>query len=91
MARVVFVADLFVNDYVGGAELTTEALVEGCPFEFVKYRSKDITVETLQQHVNDYWVFGNFSGLNTTLIPSIVGNIKYLITCFFTLAALNIL
>ena len=77
MARVVFVADLFINDYVGGAELTTEALVEGCPFEFIKYRSKEITVETLQQHVNDYWIFGNFSGLNTSLIPSIVGNIKY--------------
>ena len=77
MARVVFVADLFLNDYVGGAELTTEALVEACPFEFVKYRSREITVETLQHHVNDYWIFGNFSGLNSSLIPSIVGNIRY--------------
>ena len=27
-ADIIFVADLFVEDYVGGAELTSEALIE---------------------------------------------------------------
>jgi len=45
MSKIVFVADLFAEDYVGGAELTTEALIEACPFEYVSYHSKEITIE----------------------------------------------
>ena len=26
--RVIFVSDMFVEDYIGGAELTTEALID---------------------------------------------------------------
>ena len=77
MSKIVFVADLFADQYVGGAELTTEALIESCPFEFVKLNSKEVTVETLHSYQDHYWVFGNCVGLNMTLIPSIVGNIKY--------------
>ena len=77
MTKIVFVADLFAEQYIGGAELTTEALVEACPFESIKLNAKDITIETLQTFQSCYWIFGNFSQLNMELIPSIVGNIKY--------------
>lgn len=76
-AKVVFVADMFVEDYVGGAELTTEALIASSPLEVFKLRSKDVSIELLRQGVDRFWVFGNFANLNPQLIPSIVGNLKY--------------
>ena len=77
MSKIVFVADFFAQEYLGGAELTTEALIEACPFEYVKIKSKDVTVATLQQYKDSFWIFGNFAFLNMKLFPSIVGNIRY--------------
>ena len=77
MAKVVFVADLFADQYMGGAELTTEALIEACPFEYVKINAKDVTIQTLNDHQDCFWIFGNFSQLNMQLIPSLVSNIRY--------------
>ena len=77
MSKIVFVADLFADQLQGGAELTTEALVEACPFEYVKINSKDVSIETLQKYQSAFWVFGNFAFLDMQLIPSIVANIKY--------------
>ena len=76
-AQVIFVADLFQEDYVGGAELTTEALIESCPLEVFKVRCKDLSMETLESGCNKFWVFGNFSGLEPQLIPTIVANLNY--------------
>jgi len=77
MSRIIFVADLFANQYQGGAELTTEALIEQCPFDFTKINAKDVTIETLKQFQQCFWVFGNFSQLNMQLLPSIVSNMRY--------------
>jgi glycosyltransferase involved in cell wall biosynthesis len=74
---VVFVSDMFVEDYVGGAELTSEALIETCPMRLLKLRSSQINLESLQALSGAYWVFGNFSSMNQELIPSIVANVKY--------------
>lgn len=75
--QVVFVADLFVEDYVGGAELTSEALIEESPFTVQKIRCKDLNVATLSQGVDKFWIFGNFSQMDAGLIPTIVANLKY--------------
>lgn len=76
-ADVIFVADLFVQDYVGGAELTTEALINSSDLKIQKVRSSQVTMKLLAQGVHKHWVFGNFSGLNPELIPSIIGNMQY--------------
>lgn len=76
-AKVIFVADMFVEDYVGGAELTTQALIDSAPFEVHKIKSSMVTMETLRQGMNKFWVFGNFAQLNPQLIPSIVANLRY--------------
>jgi glycosyltransferase involved in cell wall biosynthesis len=75
--EVVFVADLFAEDYTGGAELTSEALIEASPLKVQKIRSRDVDLSLLQQGQGKFWIFGNFSQLNPELIPSIVANIKY--------------
>tara|TARA_R100000008_G_scaffold4749_1_gene2988 strand:- start:25364 stop:27259 length:1896 start_codon:yes stop_codon:yes gene_type:complete len=76
-AEIIFVSDMFVDDYVGGAELTTEALIEKCPVKYQKVHSKRVSVELLEQGHGKHWIFGNFSGMNPELIPTIVANISY--------------
>ncbi len=76
-SEVVFVADLFVENYIGGAELTSQAIIDACPFEIEKLHSKDVTMELLAEGHEKYWVFGNFTAMNQDLIPSIVANLDY--------------
>jgi len=76
-AQVVFVADLFADEYVGGAELTTQALIDSSPLKVHKIKSQHITMEILKKGVDKFWIFGNFAGLNPQLIPAIVANLKY--------------
>jgi len=76
-ARIVFVSDMFVDEYVGGAELTTQALIDSSPFEVHRVRSSDVSMDLLREGVDRFWIFGNFSRLNPDLIPSIVANMRY--------------
>lgn len=78
--KVIFVSDLFVKDYVGGAELTSQALIDSCPFPIFQLHAKDVTIDVLSKNADKFWIFGNFSQMNLELIPSIVGNgLKYAI------------
>ena len=47
-AQVVFVSDMFVEDYVGGAELTSQALIDSSPLEVFKLHSRDVSLPLLQ-------------------------------------------
>ncbi len=78
-AKVIFVADMFVEDYVGGAELTSQALIDSSPFEVFKLHSRDVNMELLRQGADRFWIFGNFCEMPAQLIPSIVGNLRYTI------------
>ena len=75
--RVVFVADYFADDLTGGAELTTEALIESSPYDVVKIRSNQVTMDLLEQGHGLHWIFGNWAGLDKNLIPSIIANMSY--------------
>ena len=79
-ADVIFVADLFTDEYSGGAELTTEALFGTSPYKTYKLKSSDLTEQQIQQGVNKTWVFFNFSQINLNLIPLVVANLYYFIT-----------
>ena len=77
-ADVIFVADLFVEQYVGGAELTTQALIDSSgDVRVQKIHAQNITLELLEQGMDKHWVFGNFATLNPQLIPSIIANMSY--------------
>jgi glycosyltransferase involved in cell wall biosynthesis len=73
----VFVADLFVDNFVGGAELTTDALIKSSPAKVFKILAKDVTIKTLESGHKKFWVFGNWASLNKELIPTIVANMNY--------------
>ena len=79
-ADVIFVADLFTDEYSGGAELTTEALFGTSPYKTYKLKSNELTEQLIQQGVNKTWVFFNFSALNLNLVPQIVANLYYFVT-----------
>jgi glycosyltransferase involved in cell wall biosynthesis len=79
-ADIVFVADLFTDEYSGGAELTTEALFGTSPYKTYKLKSNELTEQLVQQGVNKTWIFFNFSQMNLNLIPQIVANLYYFIT-----------
>ena len=74
---IVFVADMFAEDYAGGAELTTQALIDSSPFTVFKLHSKDVSEKMLQQGHLKHWIFGNFSAMDMNLIPTIVANMSY--------------
>ena len=74
---VVFVSDLFANEYTGGAELSTQALIDTCPYKYDLLHSKDVTMELLQKGHTKFWIFGNFSQINPSLIFTIITNMKY--------------
>jgi hypothetical protein len=76
-AQIILVADLFCEDYVGGAELTTEALVESSPYEIFKLHSKDVSLQLLEAGQQKHWIFCNYAQLNQQLIPTIVANLRY--------------
>ena len=83
---VVFVSDMFVEDYIGGAELTFEALIESCPLAVFKLHSKDVTMELLEKGFQKHWIFGNFAQMDYKLIPSICANLNYsIIECDYKL------
>lgn len=76
-AQVIFVSDFFANDLIGGAELTTEALIESSPYKVFKLRSRLVTMELLKEGFDRYWIFGNWATMRPELIPSIAANLKY--------------
>ena len=75
--QIIFVADLFAEQYAGGAELTSDALIEASPTHVKKVHAKNLTVEFLQQNADAFWIFGNFSSINWSLIPVIASNLRY--------------
>ncbi len=77
-ADIIFVADMFVDEYVGGAELTTQALIDSAvDIEVQKVKASDVSMSMLKAGTDKHWVFTNFSSLNPNLIPSIIGNLSY--------------
>lgn len=76
-SQIIFVSDLFADDYIGGAELTLQALMDATPVSINRVHSSEVTAEHIKQGSEKYWIFGNYTGLNPQLIPSIVSNLRY--------------
>lgn len=74
---VIFVSDMFVDEYVGGAELTTEAILQSCPLNVYRLKSRDVTMQLLEKGFEKFWIFGNYSNLDQNLIPTICANLRY--------------
>ena len=56
----IFVADAFPEQYVGGAELSLQALIDKTPGPNLKLNSNVIDEELINFYKDKKWVFGNF-------------------------------
>jgi glycosyltransferase involved in cell wall biosynthesis len=75
---VIFVSDMFVEDYVGGAELTTEAFYKSSDsLKVCKIKADQIKPEIIQHGMMKHWVFFNYASLDINLIPVIIANLNY--------------
>lgn len=67
MKDIVFVSDMFVEQYAGGAELTTAAIMAAASKLKTKVggaQSFRLTPAMIDQHSNAHWVVCNFAGLS---------------------------
>ena len=67
MKKIVFVSYLFIDNYRGGAELTTAAIMTAAPknkFSLVKIHSQHVNGEVVDKFADAHWVICNFSSLN---------------------------
>lgn len=74
---IVFVSDVFAEDYIGGAELTTEGILTGTDLPLIKVRSGQINSQVIETLKDRYWVFGNFAGLHPNLILECTKKLTY--------------
>lgn len=81
-AKYIFVADLFADDYIGGAELTSEALIGAAPDKIEKLKCSQLNTDLslLESGKDKIWIFGNYSSLNAKTIGAIArSRLKYAI------------
>jgi len=73
---IIFVSDFFSNQITGGAELTSDALLESRLSPVVCINSQTITRQVIDQFKNHKWVLGNFAMISDDLLLEIIKNIK---------------
>ncbi len=74
---IIFVADAFKEHYVGGAELTTEAIIEACLLPSAKVLSSHVDVSLMKANKDKFWVFGNFHSLDDSCKLYAIKNLSY--------------
>ena len=65
---IIVVADFFAADLLGGAELTTEAILEATDEPIVKILSRDLTLYLIKKYENKKWIFCNFTNMDRNLL-----------------------
>ena len=68
----IIVADMFAEDYNGGAELTLEALLQECPGKYFKLHAQSVTSALIQANKDKHWIIGNFSSLQKSFMIELV-------------------
>ena len=76
---ILFVADVYAEQYAGGAELTTEALLNSSFWPIGKAMSSRMNLKTMKQYKDAVWIFGNFSELSSDCLLYAIQNLKYFV------------
>jgi hypothetical protein len=74
---ILFVSDAFSEHYNGGAELTTDAIIDSSLFPVNKILSQQVNLKLLQKYKDSFWIFGNFSGVSEQCLLYAAKNLKY--------------
>lgn len=71
----IFVNDMFVEDYVGGAELSLETLIETCDSDkVVKVRTEQVSDFLLDNNKDAKWIFGNVANASNETLKTIASS-----------------
>lgn len=62
--EAIFVQDFFAKELVGGAELTSDAIIKACPKKLFELHAHSITETLIKKNKDKLWVFGN-----QTMVP----------------------
>ena len=73
---IIVVADIFSNQFIGGAELTSEALLESGFDNYKKINSPNLTEEIIEKYKDKKWVFFNFYHVSEKNLLKIATTIK---------------
>ncbi len=68
---------MFAEHYKGGAELTSEAIIDGSLFPVNKVLTSHVTTDILEKNKDSFWVFGNFANLSESCMLYAAKNLKY--------------
>lgn len=80
--KIIFVSDHFADEFLGGAELSLQALIDTCPLPYEKLSAKLVSIEFINTHTDCFWVFGNFSKMKYGLSSLLAEKISYAILEF---------
>jgi hypothetical protein len=69
---IIVVADAFSEQYTGGAELTTDALLSSGFYNYKKILSPHLTKKHVETYKNERWVFGNFANVNKDVLLEVI-------------------
>jgi len=78
----IFVADLFKDQYVGGAELTFGSIIDTTGVPYHRANSNVISVDIMEQNKDKFWVFGNYSHLSESCLLYAIKNLNYSVVEF---------
>jgi len=73
-AKYVFVSDLFMDTYVGGAELSLQSLINNAPDKYTKIKSAAVDENHIDFYKESKWIFGNYSQLKPEIVNLLVKN-----------------
>jgi len=77
-AEHIFVSDLFSHQYLGGAELSLEALATTTPKEHININSQDVDNSLVSSYSDKTWIFGNYTNINENVMTALIkGDINY--------------
>ena len=74
---IFFVSDMFAKQYQGGAELTTDALVQSSLFPCNEILSQTLTVPMMTDFKHVFWIFGNFNSVPEQCLLYAAKNLNY--------------
>ena len=74
---IFFSQDMLAEHYKGGAELTSEAIIDGSLFPVNKVLTSHVTTDILEKNKDSFWVFGNFANLSESCMLYAAKNLRY--------------
>lgn len=77
MTKYVAVADAFASQFVGGAELTTEAILESKNPDVLRINSHLVTEDFIEKNKNKTWMIFNFSNIEEKMLIKMAKTVNY--------------